>query len=58
MYYKILYVENGQQQSLPKQYPECERKKAENLVKELNKGRKMQDPYFWVQPFHEVIKGD
>jgi hypothetical protein len=58
VYYKIYYLEDGKQNSLPREYKENERKKAENLIKELNRNRNMNDPYFWLQPMHEVIKGD
>lgn len=58
MYYKIYYIKDGYQGSLPNRYEESERKIAEKIVEELNKNRDKKDPYYWLQPMHEVIRVD
>lgn len=56
MYYKIYYVHNGQQFSLPTKYFEEEQGRAETIVRNLNKGRDKNDPYYWLDAVNEVIK--
>lgn len=59
MHYKIYFLDDGVQKSLPNEFREKEYKYAEQMVKYLNNQRKdKHDPYYWVQCVHEVLRGD
>ena len=56
MKYKIFSIYKGRETPYSREYSETEVDEAEKLVKQLNKNRNVNDPYYHLSTIYEVIK--